>query len=100
MGGTIVALDPDIPSGRQRVPFEARDAGPGQRWRLDDAVLGDAAELLLWPPTPGRHRLSVIGGDGRILDAVTFLVRGSAVAASNDRALTGLGLTGLGLDTR
>ena len=26
--GTIIALDPDIPAGRQRVPFEARDAGP------------------------------------------------------------------------
>jgi len=86
VGGTIVALDPDIPPGRQRVPFEARDARPGQHWRLDDAVLGEAAELLLWPPTPGRHRLSVIGADGRVFDAVTFLVRGSVVAASSDPA--------------
>ena len=80
VGGTIVALDPDIPAGRQRVPFEAREAFAGQRWLLDGVVMGDAAELLLWPPTPGRHRLSVVGGDGRAFDSVTFLVRGVAVA--------------------
>ena len=78
VGGTIVALDPDIPAGRQRVPFEAREAVPGQRWLLDGALLGEAADLTLWPPTPGRHRLSVVGRDGRTLDSVTFVVRGAA----------------------
>src|SRR5262249_25505570 len=73
VGGTIVALDPDIPAGRQRVPFEAREAVAGQRWLLDGALLGEAADLMLWPPTPGRHRLSVIGRDGRTLDSVTFV---------------------------
>jgi penicillin-binding protein 1C len=77
VGGTIVALDPDIPAGRQRVPFEAREAVPGQRWLLDGALLGEAADLMLWPPTPGRHRVSVVGRDGRTLDSVTFLVRGA-----------------------
>src|SRR6266700_7898311 len=37
VGGTILALDPDIPAGRQRVPFEAHDVMPGQRWLLDGA---------------------------------------------------------------
>jgi penicillin-binding protein 1C len=82
VGGTIVALDPDIPPALQRVPFESRDAGSGHRWLLDGAVLGEAAHLLLWPPTPGRHRLSVVGRDGRALDTVTFLVRGAAPAAA------------------
>jgi penicillin-binding protein 1C len=88
VGGTIVALDPDIPAGRQRLPFEARDATPGQRWLLDGAVLGEATDLVLWPPEPGRHRLSVVARDGSILDAVTFVVRGAHVAATDSvRAL-------------
>jgi penicillin-binding protein 1C len=80
VSGTIVALDPDIPPDRQRLPFEARDAGSGHRWVLDGVVVGDAAELLLWPPQPGRHRLSVTGRDGGVLDTVAFLVRGGAAA--------------------
>jgi penicillin-binding protein 1C len=82
VGGTILALDPDIPACRQRVPFEARDVMPGQRWLLDGAVLGEAADFVLWPPEPGRHRLSVVARDGRILDTVTFVVRGASVAAT------------------
>jgi penicillin-binding protein 1C len=84
VGGTILALDPDIPAGRQRVPFEARDVAPGQRWLLDGAVLGEAADFVLWPPEPGRHRLSVVAGDGRILDTVTFVVRGGTTEGSRD----------------
>jgi penicillin-binding protein 1C len=83
VGGTIVALDPDIPAGRQRLPFEARDATPGQRWLLDGAVLGEATDLVLWPPVPGRHRLSVVARDGSVLDSVTFTVRGAHVAATD-----------------
>jgi penicillin-binding protein 1C len=81
VGGTIVALDPDIPAGRQRLPFEARDATPGQRWLLDGTALGEAADLVLWPPEPGRHRLGVVARDGRVLDTVTFTVRGARIAA-------------------
>src|SRR5262245_50136018 len=79
--GTILALDPDIPAGRQRVPFEARDAVAGQRWLLDGAVIGEAAELLLWPAVSGRHRLSLVAKDGRIVDTVSFVVRGASVLA-------------------
>jgi penicillin-binding protein 1C len=83
VAGTILALDPDIPAGRQRVPFEARDARPGERWLLDGAVLGDAADFILWPPAPGRHRLSVVARDGRILDTVIFVVRGMSGAGDD-----------------
>ncbi len=88
VGGTILALDPDIPAGRQRVPFEARDVMPGQRWLLDGAVLGEAADFVLWSPAPGRHRLSVVGRDGRILDTVTFVVRGARRAAADGQDLS------------
>jgi penicillin-binding protein 1C len=80
VGGTIIALDPDIPHERQRVAFESRDPAPGQRWLLDGALLGETGDLVLWQPVPGRHRLSVIGRDGRALDTVTFLVRGPGIA--------------------
>jgi penicillin-binding protein 1C len=79
--GTILALDPDIPAGRQRIPFEARDAAPGQRWLLDGAVLGEAGETVLWAPEPGRHRLSLVAEDGRILDTLNFVVRGAGPGA-------------------
>lgn len=84
VGGTILALDPDIPVGRQRIPFEARDAVPGQGWLLDGAVLGEATEVLLWPAVSGRHRLSVVAKDGRILDTVSFVVRGASPHAPAD----------------
>ena len=86
VAGTILALDPDIPAGRQRVPFEARDARPGERWLLDGAVLGDATDFILWPLAPGRHRLSVVARDGRILDTVIFVVRGASAGDETERA--------------
>ena len=82
--GTILALDPDIPAGRQRVPFEAREAVAGQRWLLDGAVIGEATELLLWPAASGRHRLSLVAQDGRIVDTVSFVVRGAGPSAPVD----------------
>ena len=88
VGGTILALDPDIPNGRQRVPFEARDVMPGQRWLLDGAVLGEAADFVLWSPEPGRHRLSVMARDGGILDTVTFVVRGARLTTADDLDLS------------
>ena len=83
VSGTIIALDPDIPEGSQRVPFESRGAAPGQRWLLDGAVLGEAADFVLWAPEPGRHRLSVVAHDGRVLDTVTFVVRGAGIAGAS-----------------
>jgi len=41
----------------------------------------------LWPPTPGRHRVSVVGRDGRTLDTVTFLVRGAVVGDATNPSL-------------
>ncbi len=74
---TIIALDPDIPRAAQRVRFEAERTGPGAHWRLDSHDLGSAARLLLWPPTPGFHVLALMDRSGRLLDQVSFKVRGS-----------------------
>jgi len=77
--GSILAIDPDIPRDLQRLALEARGVGHGSPpayWRLDDAALGSAAGIRLWPLIPGRHRLLLVAEDGRVLDAVAFEVRG------------------------
>ncbi len=72
---TILAVDPDIPAGRQRVFFLAH--GPqGLRWQLDGEPLGTAGAHAGWQPVPGKHELVLLDGAGRELDRVTFTVRG------------------------
>jgi penicillin-binding protein 1C len=34
---------------------------------------------LPWFPWPGRHRLELRGGDGKVVDAVRFEVRGASL---------------------
>jgi penicillin-binding protein 1C len=78
--GTIVALDPDIPPARQRIVFEAEVHGTALRWLLDGEDHGSAGDLLVWPPTPGRHAVLLVNAAGETLDALTFEVRGAAAA--------------------
>jgi penicillin-binding protein 1C len=82
--GTIVAIDPDIPRALQRLALEAHGVGHGgavARWRLDDADLGVASGIRLWELVPGRHTLTLVADDGRVLDAVRFEVRGGSRGA-------------------
>ncbi len=74
--GTIVALDPDIPEDRQRVPLELAGTVPGLRWRIDDADLGPAAGLTLWEPIGGTHTVALVDADARVVDTATLEVRG------------------------
>jgi penicillin-binding protein 1C len=74
VSGTIIAVDPDIPSDRQRVAFEARDATPSHRWVLDGADLGAGRDLMLWEPRRGRHTLTLRDGE-RTAHEVSFEVR-------------------------
>jgi penicillin-binding protein 1C len=80
LAGTIVALDPDIPAGRQRVALEASGAVPGLRWRLDGVDLGPAIGLTLWEPRPGTHTLRLMDAAANERDAATFEVRGVSFA--------------------
>jgi penicillin-binding protein 1C len=75
--GTIVALDPDIPAGRQRVALEAQLGGTPTRWLLDGTDLGAADKLLLWAPQRGRHTLQLVDDRRQVLDTVAFVVRGA-----------------------
>lgn len=81
--GTVIALDPDIPSARQRLQFTAtRDA---VQWRLDGKPLGRGARVS-WLPWPGRHVVQITDAQGQVLDEVRLEVRGAGVVAAPTRA--------------
>lgn len=73
---SIIALDPDIPPHRQRLPLRlSGPAGAGWQWQMDQQVLGGAEGKMLWLPQPGRHRLMLKNAGGEMLDSVSFEVR-------------------------
>ena len=65
--GTIITLDPDIPTNRQRVSFSA--GGTGLRWLVDGKVFGIGATAQ-WLPWPGRHVVQIAWERGEVLDEV------------------------------
>ncbi|MEO8410147.1 MAG: penicillin-binding transpeptidase domain-containing protein, partial [Propionivibrio sp.] len=74
--GTIIALDPDIPPPRQRIALQlSGPAAADWQWRIDGRALGSATWEVLWRPSPGRHRLTLVDGGGRELEAIDFSVR-------------------------
>ena len=75
VNGMVIALDPDIPASRQRVPVRVLGAREEFNVRLDGTLLGSAAHALLWEPRPGAHRLALEDGNGRVLDRSLFTVR-------------------------
>jgi penicillin-binding protein 1C len=77
VSGTIVALDPDIPRGRQRIVFEAEVHGAALRWVVDGEDRGPAVALLAWEPVPGRHAVLLVDGASQVIDTVRFEVRGA-----------------------
>lgn len=74
--GMIIAIDPDIPWGHQRVLIAVRGSRPGMKLMLNDRSLGPAARDLLWQPRPGSYYLTLEDASGRQLDRVLFRVRG------------------------
>lgn len=79
--GAILALDPDIPSDRQVMFFEASPADARLTWRLDDRPFGSAGEPVSWAPQAGSHSLALLDAQGKTLDEVSFEVRGGPADA-------------------
>jgi penicillin-binding protein 1C len=77
--GTIIALDPDIPSANQLVSLVAQPSHKGLTWRLDDERLGEGSRID-WSPVAGRHRLTLLL-DEREQSRVQFEVRGAVKAS-------------------
>jgi penicillin-binding protein 1C len=73
--GMVVALDPDIPPGLQRVPIAVDGAGAGHTVVIDGESFGPVGGPLLWRPTAGTHRIALADPAGRIVDRLSFTVR-------------------------
>ena len=74
--GSVLALDPDIPPGRQRVSLQlSGPAGPGWRWQVDAATPMRADRPALWLPSPGSHSIRLVDATGLELDKVVVQVR-------------------------
>ncbi len=70
--GTVLALDPDIPVGRQLLLIRATGTRPGLFVAVDGRRLDGLPAR--WPPVPGRHEISL--SDGRtVYDRVRVVVR-------------------------
>jgi penicillin-binding protein 1C len=79
--GSVIALDPDIPAGRERVVLRAQGAA-GLAWRLDGEALGAASAAHAWQPQAGEHELALVDADGKVMAATRFEVRGMSGSAA------------------
>lgn len=66
--GAVLAIDPDIPEGSQRVLIEAEGEG---KLFLNGNELADP----LWKPSKGKHRIQLSSKTGAVLDELSFEVR-------------------------
>ncbi|RJR25919.1 MAG: penicillin-binding protein 1C [Desulfobacteraceae bacterium] len=76
---SIIALDPDIPSDKQRIFFAARIADKEDRWVLNGTEIHRANESSGWKPIRGKHLLRIVNKEGVVLDQIFFEVRGSCL---------------------
>jgi penicillin-binding protein 1C len=74
--GTIITVDPDIPESRQRVLFSAHERSKDHQWILNGKTLGPSDAAVAWKPKRGKHLLSLVDREGKVLDSVSFEVRG------------------------
>jgi len=74
--GTIITLDPDIPEAQQRVLFSAHRREKDHQWILNGKTLGSAGAGVAWRPKRGKYMLALADREGKILDSVSFEVRG------------------------
>lgn len=73
--GTIIAIDPDIPIEKQRVPFVTEGQSPkGYRWKVDDAEVATADKTYLWEPKKGSHKIELYKGD-ELIHSSDIIVR-------------------------
>jgi penicillin-binding protein 1C len=72
---TLIAIDPEIPDGLQRVPFRFEPQSQHFEWTLNKEKIGANESVYLWMPKRGIHELAITDEEGRVLDSVTFLVR-------------------------
>lgn len=75
VNGSIFALDPDIPLGRQKILFTFSSYEVSYSYYLNDEKIGSAEGPYLWEPKKGEYRLQVKDRDGKVLSLSLFEVR-------------------------
>ncbi|TGK82353.1 penicillin-binding protein 1C [Leptospira noumeaensis] len=75
VNGSIFALDPDIPLGRQKILFTFGYYDISYSYYLNDEKIGTAGGPYLWEPKKGEYRLQVKDRDGKVLSLSLFEVR-------------------------
>lgn len=75
VNGSIFALDPDIPLGRQKILFTFSSYEVSYSYYLNDEKIGSASGPFLWEPKKGEYRLQVKDRDGKVLSLSLFEVR-------------------------
>jgi penicillin-binding protein 1C len=75
--GMVIAVDPDIPAGHQRLLISVRGAQASMKLKLNDVLLGPAVPARLWEPRPGAYYLTLEDEAGHSIDRVLFTVRGA-----------------------
>ncbi len=75
IGGSVYALDPDIPIDRQRLSIAVTGEVMGDRLVLDKQDIGTATSKPMILAAPGTHRLRLIDLGGHTVDQVFFTVR-------------------------
>jgi penicillin-binding protein 1C len=72
--GMVIAVDPDIPPSRQKLPITLQGATAQMRLKLNGEPLATANAVTMWTPRAGSHRLELENA-GRLVDRVVFTVR-------------------------
>ncbi|MBX3563079.1 MAG: penicillin-binding protein 1C [Sphingomonas sp.] len=75
VGGSVYALDPDIPRDNQRLAVSVTGEVLGHRLVLDNREIGSAESRPLILAPRGQHRLRLIDLGGRTVDQVIFTIR-------------------------
>ncbi len=84
--GSIIALDPDIPAANQRVQLKSGDVTQVPCWVVNDEHMGCSDAPLAWRPSAGNALIKLMDSDGKELDRVTIIVRGSSALTRRNAA--------------
>ncbi len=79
--GTLIALDPDIPTKNQRVALKSGDVAQAGCWEVSGESLGCWEGNGFWSPSAGNFTIRLLDKTGEERDRVTLTVRGSLKVA-------------------